>query len=85
MQDKQAQLEKLRTQAAECERLRSLATDPLERDTFERLGRHFTRLANEVQATIERGAASEPKGRPPSGGAAILGRNTQEPFPREDD
>ena len=65
MHDKQAHLEKLRTQAAECELLRSLATDPLERDTFERLGRHFTRLANEVQDTIERDAASESKERPP--------------------
>ena len=59
MQDKQAQLDKLRSQAVECELLRSQATDHLERDTFERLGKHFTRLANEVQATIERAAASK--------------------------
>jgi hypothetical protein len=37
MQDMQAQLEKLRRDAAECALIRDLATDPKKRDLFARL------------------------------------------------
>ena len=37
MQDMLAQLEKLRREAAECELIRDLATDPKKRELFDRL------------------------------------------------
>jgi hypothetical protein len=37
MQDMLAQLEKLRRDAAECELIRNLATDPKKRELFDRL------------------------------------------------
>ena len=42
MQDMLAQLEKLRSDAAECELIRDLATDPKKRELFDRLAAHLT-------------------------------------------
>ncbi|WP_084302862.1 hypothetical protein [Bradyrhizobium sp. WSM2254] len=44
MKDMQAQLEKLRTDAAECALIRDLATDPKKRELFTRLADHLTTL-----------------------------------------
>jgi hypothetical protein len=52
MKDMQAQLEKLRTQAAECELVRDLATDTQKRELFARLAAHFEVLAAEVERAI---------------------------------
>ena len=49
MKDTQAYLEKLRSQAAECELIRDLATDPNKRELFARLSEHFKTLAGEVE------------------------------------
>jgi hypothetical protein len=48
----QAQLEKLRTEAAECALIRDLATDPKKRELFTRLADHLTALASEVERAI---------------------------------
>ena len=52
MKDMQAQLEKLRTEAAECALIRDLATDPKKRELFTRLADHLTALASEVESAI---------------------------------
>ena len=52
MQDTLAQLEKLRRDAAECELIRDLATDPKKRQLFDRLAAHLTVLASEVERVI---------------------------------
>ena len=49
MKDMQLHLEKLRTQAAECEMIRDLATDKTKRELFAELARHFEVLAAEVE------------------------------------
>ena len=51
MQDMLAQLEKLRREAAECELIRDLATDPKKRELFDRLAAHLSVLASEVERT----------------------------------
>jgi hypothetical protein len=48
MKDMQAQLDKLRADAAECALIRDLATDPTKRDLFTKLAEHYSVLANEV-------------------------------------
>ena len=48
MKDYQAHLEKLRQDAAECARVRDLATDKAKREMFDRLARHLDQLADEV-------------------------------------
>ena len=48
MKDYQKQLEKLRSDAAECRLICDLATDPAKRDLFNRLALHFTTLADQV-------------------------------------
>jgi hypothetical protein len=51
-----AQLEKLRRDAAECELIRDLATDPKKRELFDRLAAHLMVLASEVErAMLESG------------------------------
>ncbi|MFK4718910.1 hypothetical protein ABIE89_000010 [Bradyrhizobium niftali] len=50
MKDMQAQLEKLRTDAAAL--IRDLATDPKKRELFTRLADHLTVLASEVERAI---------------------------------
>ena len=52
MQDMKAQLEKLRTDAAECALIRDLATDPQKRALFTRLAEHLGSLASEVEAAM---------------------------------
>lgn len=55
MKDYQAQLEKLRKDAAECAMIRDLATDPDKRELFDRLTSHLTVLADHVEkAMLER-------------------------------
>ncbi len=49
MKDYQAQLEKLRRDAAECALIRDLATDHSKRELFERLASHLTVLADQVE------------------------------------
>ncbi|MCP3388863.1 hypothetical protein NLM27_08745 [Bradyrhizobium sp. CCGB12] len=58
MKDMQVQLEKLRTDAAECALIRDLATEPKKRELFRRLAAHLTILAEEVERAI---AASGPE------------------------
>jgi hypothetical protein len=56
MQDLLAQLEKLRSDAAECALIRDLATDPKKRELFDRLAAHLSVLASEVEmAMLESG------------------------------
>ncbi|MGY4427557.1 hypothetical protein [Bradyrhizobium betae] len=52
MKDMQVQLEKLRTDAAECALIGDLATDPKKRELFTRLADHLTVLASEVERAI---------------------------------
>ena len=52
MKDMLAQLEKLRTDAAECALIRDLATDLKKRELFAKLAEHFAVLAAEVERAI---------------------------------
>ena len=52
MKDYQAQLEKLRRDAAECALIRDLATDSKKRELFDRLAAHLTVLAAEVERVM---------------------------------
>ena len=52
MQDMLAQLEKLRSDAAECELIRDLATDPKKRELFDQLAAHLSGLASEVEKAM---------------------------------
>jgi len=55
MQDYLAQIEKLRKDAAECARIRDLATDQAKRQVCDRLANHLTVLADQVEmAMLER-------------------------------
>jgi hypothetical protein len=49
MKDYQAQLEKLRRDAAECALIRDLATDLQKRNLFDRLAIHLGALADQVE------------------------------------
>lgn len=61
MKDYLAQIEKLRKDAAECALLRDLATDPAKREAFDRLARHLTVLADQVEmALLERKTGTNP-------------------------
>ncbi|WP_027534566.1 hypothetical protein [Bradyrhizobium sp. WSM3983] len=61
MKDCQAQLEKLRTDAAECALIRDLATDKAKRELFDRLANHLTVLAEHVElALLERHKSAGP-------------------------
>ena len=75
MHDMQTQLERLRLQLAECERIRDLTTDPAKRDLFARLAEHFRVLATEVEQAITGRVSSD----------TFLGRKTYDPFPKEDE
>jgi hypothetical protein len=59
MKDMQAQLAKLRKQAAEFERIASKATDVAKRGLFARLAEHFIVLASEVEKAIAKMASKE--------------------------
>ncbi|MET3840438.1 hypothetical protein [Bradyrhizobium sp. OAE829] len=52
MKDYQKQLEKLRTDAAECKLISDLATDPAKRGLFDRLALHLTTLADQVELAM---------------------------------
>jgi hypothetical protein len=54
MQDMQAQLIKLRDQAAEFNRIAARATDAAKQELFTRLAEHFLVLASEVEKAIEK-------------------------------
>jgi hypothetical protein len=47
-----AQVEKLRTDAAECALIRDLATEPHKRELFNRLAEHLNTLATEVENAV---------------------------------
>ncbi|WP_192733654.1 hypothetical protein [Bradyrhizobium sp. OAE829] len=53
MKDYQKQLEKLRTDAAECRLICDLATDPAKRELFDRLSLHLTTLADQVELAMK--------------------------------
>ncbi|MGY8685404.1 hypothetical protein Q2941_47950 [Bradyrhizobium sp. UFLA05-153] len=60
MKDYQAQLEKLRKDAAECVLIRDLATDKAKREMFDRLASHLTVLADQLEmAMLERETGSD--------------------------
>jgi hypothetical protein len=52
MKDYQAQLEKLRRDAAECALIRDLATDSKKQELFDRLAVHLESLANHVEQAM---------------------------------
>jgi hypothetical protein len=52
MMDYEAQLEKLRKDAAECALIRDLATEPSKRELFARLASHLTALADQVELAM---------------------------------
>jgi hypothetical protein len=59
MQDMQAQLVKLREQAAEFTRIASRATDAAKQELFTRLAEHFLVLASEVEKAIGKITSTE--------------------------
>ena len=60
MRDMLDQLEKLRTQAAECAMIRDLATDKDKRELFSRLAEHFKVLAAELERAIKKAGGKTP-------------------------
>jgi hypothetical protein len=54
MKDMRAQLEMLRTEAANCSQMARLATDTAKRELFTKLAQHYGVLAAEVQKAIAR-------------------------------
>lgn len=52
MKDMRTHLEKLRSQVAECELVRDLATDKTKRDLFNRIAQHLKVLAGEIERAI---------------------------------
>ena len=52
MKDFRASVEKLRKDAVEAAMTRDLATDPIKREMYDNLHRHFNRLADEVEQAI---------------------------------
>ncbi|MDP1583263.1 MAG: hypothetical protein Q8M18_07525 [Bradyrhizobium sp.] len=52
MQDMKTHLEKLRSEASECQMISDLATLPLKRDLFARLAEHHRRLAQEIEQAM---------------------------------
>jgi ribosomal protein S7 len=52
MRDYQAQIEKLRRDAAECALIRDLATDKAKREMFDRLAKHLAVLADQVEMAM---------------------------------
>jgi hypothetical protein len=58
MRDYKSSVEKLRSDAAEAELIRDLATVKAKRETFGRLARHLNQLANEVEHAMNAVKAS---------------------------
>ena len=54
MKDYQASIEKLRKDSAEAALIRDLATDPVKRETFDRLSRHLGTLADQVEQAMSK-------------------------------
>lgn len=52
MKDLRAKLESLLAEAAECELIANLATDPDKRTTFTRLARQYRTMVEELRADI---------------------------------
>jgi hypothetical protein len=52
VKDYQIRLEKLRADAAECQLICDLATDPAKRELFDRLAVHLTSLADQVELAM---------------------------------
>jgi heme oxygenase len=61
MQDMRTHLEKLRTDAAECQLISDLATDPVKRELFAKLAEHHRTLALEVERALEERQAAKEK------------------------
>jgi hypothetical protein len=59
MKDMKAHLEKLLTQAADCEMICALATDPTKRELFARLAEHHRTLVIQVQRVISTSEAED--------------------------
>jgi hypothetical protein len=55
VKDYQAQLEKLRGDAAECALIRDLATHAAKRELFDRLAKHLGVLADQVEEAMLHG------------------------------
>ena len=53
MKNYQASIEKLRRDAAEAALTRDLATNPTQREMFDRLHQHLTLLAEEVERAMQ--------------------------------
>ena len=53
MQDVQAYLEKLSTDAVDCAMISKRATDAQKREMFDRLAEHLAMLASELERVIE--------------------------------
>ncbi|MHC2620671.1 hypothetical protein ACVIW2_002703 [Bradyrhizobium huanghuaihaiense] len=75
MKEMQAQLELLRAQIADCERLQKTAKNQIKRDTFTRLLARYRAIAVELERAIA--------GMPPAR-STLLGRKTKEPRPKEE-
>jgi hypothetical protein len=52
MKDLTAKLERLLSEAAECDLIANLATDPDKRAAFERMARHYRTMVEELRADI---------------------------------
>jgi hypothetical protein len=52
VKDYLASIEKLRKEAAEAALIRDLATDQTKRDMYDKLHKHFSRLADEVEQAL---------------------------------
>ena len=59
MQDYQAALEKLRSDAADAALIRDLATDSAKRDMFDRLAKHLDQLADDIERAMNAQKASQ--------------------------
>jgi hypothetical protein len=62
MLDYRRQLEKLRTDAAQCRLICDLAKAPAKRDLSERLAQHLTTLADQVELAMIAAAKSVERG-----------------------
>ena len=54
MRDLKAKLEALLTEAAECELIANLATDPVKRAAFERMAHQYRAMLDDLKADIAR-------------------------------
>jgi hypothetical protein len=59
VQDYQAALEKLRSDAADAALIRDLATDSAKREMFDRLAKHLDQLADDVERAMNAPKASQ--------------------------